>query len=183
MMMTLLYIGVIIQIRFGELDCVLFRSHETPEKIEDISREMAKNVQEYCSCQFNSNLLLNSRFECIADSPKVIIFQAQLSGTNQLSAAELVPYIEQWVNSTNGLVVQGASVSLYTSCNLVTTDFESIECPIARQDQNQQKEDNEHSLEPAVIGGVLGGGLLVILIVIVIAAGVIVLYTKRQKIE
>ena len=181
MMVISFYVGIIIQIPFGELDCVLFRSSESPHKIEDFSREMAKNIQKFCSCQFNSNLLLDSRFECIADSPKIVIFQSQLSGTNRLSAAELVQYVEQWINSTNRLLVYGAYVFIYRSCNLLATNFESIDCPITGQDHKEPKE--EKSIEPVVIGGVLGGGLLVILMVIVIVIGVVFLYIKKQKKE
>ena len=100
-------------------------------------------------------------------------FRTQLSGTNQISAAEIVPYIEQWINSTSGFVVYGSYVKLLISCSVVISNFDFVDCPEVSVKKYQD-------LAEPVIGGILGGILMIMLLVTVVVV-IACLKAKRRN--
>ena len=100
-------------------------------------------------------------------------FRTPLSGTNQISAAEIVPYIEQWINSTSGFVVYGSYVKLLISCSVVISNFDFVDCPEVSVKKYQD-------LAEPVIGGILGGILMIMLLVTVVVV-IACLKAKRRN--
>ena len=162
---------IIIQIRFGKLDCVQYTSSDSQTKVEEISGLLAENIRTLCSCQFNSSFLLRSHLLCFDQSPQIVTYRAQLSGTNQVSASALVTYIEQWINTNSDILVQKSRVSLNTSCALVIPSFDSEECPGVT---------NEISLL-VIISGAAGGGVVLVAMMIFITICIRVIKVKGRK--
>ena len=104
-------------------------------------------------------------------SPGIVIFRSQLSETNEASTTELVSYIEQWIDNSEGLIVDGAFLSFERTCPLVVPSIDSIECP------------SGPDMQSADLGGIAGGiiGAILLVTILLVAIGVIILISRKLK--
>lgn len=126
-----LFTGVIIQIRFEPLNCVEYTSTDALEKTQQIRMRLLANIVPPCSCEITSSHLIDSRFRCSTESPQTVTFRTQISGDADVSAGDLVPSIQQWIESSGSFIEDGVELSFNTSCSLLITSFDSDECPNA----------------------------------------------------
>ena len=161
---------IIIQIRFEVSNCMQY--YRSSHILEEIKEVLVDNIRRHCFChdQFNTSLLLNSRLLCFDESPQTVVFRAQLSGTIQKSASNLLSFIERWIISNGSLTVQGSQVFLNTNCALVISSFDSKECP----------ESEDLPMVTVIISGAAGGGAFLVTLVITITC-ILVVTIKRKK--
>ena len=110
---------------------------------------------------------------CFKESPTTVTFRTQLSRTTQTSSSELVSYIEQWVESTKGLVVSGLYLVVVKDCPLVIESFDSSVC--------QGTEETPHDDHTGGLVGGIVGGLVAILIVVAVTIVVLCLVFKYKS--
>ena len=72
-----------------------------------------------------------------------------------------MPYIEQWINSTSGFVVNGSYVELITTCSVVIPSLDSEDCPRISANTYQD-------LSELVISGIVIIGILVIMLLVAV---------------
>ena len=115
------------------------------------------------------------------DSPQHVTYRAVLRETSQISAVQLVSYIEQWTVDSQRFVVQGVSLGINTTCPLVIADVNGPECPRAIDVRSTSPPyiDPLPSDIGSIIGGVVAG--VFVLVVIVAAVIVIVLLVVRHR--
>ena len=167
-----------IQIRLSNIpSCKEYSFSSTQLKIHSINSQLTNNIVSRCSCNFSLSHLSNSILRCFDESPQVVTFRTQLLGTTQTSTStsEVVSYIEQWIESTVGLAVDGLYLTFEKSCPLVIRRLDSAECPIT-QDTTLESDN----IEGIIVGGVLGG-VVIIFMAVAVAIVTICFHVRKKK--
>ena len=177
----LAYTVVLVQLRFGKLNCVDFSSTESIQKLNDITTAMIVNLNKICKCQMNSSFLLNSRLQCFDESQETVTFRTQLSATALASTTELMSYIEQWIESGDFLL-NGVRLEFNTTCSLQISSFNADECPTSnRVTTVSPSTDIRTPVSGTVVGIILLAILLIIcLITIVLLVGYIAVLKRKH---
>ena len=177
---------VIVQLRFGKLNCVDFSSTDSIQRVGDISEAMILNFNKICVCQMNSSFLLNSHLQCFDKSPQTVTFRTQLSETTLASTSELVSYIEQWIESGDFLL-NGVRLEFNITCSLQISSFNADECSTPNrvttpQPLSTSSTDNSTPVSGTAIGIILLAILLIICLVsIVLLVGYIAVLKKKHS--
>ena len=161
-----------IQLRLTNIpSCKEYSVSNSRQKIEDIENTIIQNVARLCRCEFNSTLLSNSHLQCFDESPQIVTFRTQPSGTTQASTVEVVSYIEVWISDSEGMAVDGVFLGFQTTCSLVINSLDAVECPGGITPQN----DN--------LGWIVGGVMAAVLLFILVGVAIVTLivFIKKQR--
>ena len=165
--------ALFIQLRLNNVpNCKTYSVTNSLQRIDNIVTTLAQNIVRRCEdCQFNSTFLSDSQLRCFDESPQIVTFRTQLSGTTQTSTVELVSYIELWISDSEGVVVEGVFLGFQTTCSLVINSLDAVECPGGSTDAN----DN--------LGGIVGGVMVAVLlfILVVLAIVTLIVFIKKQR--
>lgn len=71
--------------------------------------------------------IFNTRFLCFSESQNHVTFRATLK-LYQISAVEVVSYLQQWIDNISTLLIQGTHLELNKSCQLVIINLNGLEC-------------------------------------------------------
>ena len=181
--MILLFADLNFQLRLRtNPDCGQYIQSDTVLKTTDITIELSQRVNSLCGCGFNSSLILRPFIRCFDDSPRYVTYRAVLTGTPTDSTVELVSFIDQWIATTETIIVQSAGLSTDSTCLLVIVDHESPECPqdltnrLSLATSATLSEDNTGAL----VGGVIGGAVVLVAMVGLVSILVILLKYVRS---
>ena len=89
---------------------------------------MVQNTERLCQCGFNAEYITDYAFQCFPNSDQQVTFRARLHGTAHATSSQLIEDIEEWVNTTMLISVQGLWVNIDT-CPVVFTSFGDPQCP------------------------------------------------------
>ena len=183
MLVFILRAALHIQLRFnGVRDCGQYTLIDPTQKTDDITAGLSIGINNFCRCGFVSASITNAFLRCFNDnSPQHVTYRAILSETGLATTLELLSYIKQWTTATQSLVVQSVQLGTNTTCPVVITDFNSLECPQAIENRIMHSTTSPPSSGDNVsaVGGAIAGMLFVLLI----AAAVVVflVLVKRRK--
>ena len=151
-------------------------SSNNPIKIQSIINQLTEIIVRMCSCEFTNEHFTNGFLRCFDESPTTVTFRTQISRTIQTSSSELVPYIEQWIESTEGLVVNGLYLVLVKDCPLVIESFDSSVC----QGTQETRHDDRTG---GLVGGIIGGlvAILIAVAVTIIVTCLIFKYKSKRR--
>ena len=125
-----------------------------------------------CSCAFTQDNIQDNEFSC-RGIENTVVFRAEITYTSfTITAAQLVDFISQWVQSDPSFVVgpSMSRVNVDTNCPTQLDSFQSDDCVSMDQEKTQGI--------GAVVGGVLAGvGVVFIFTLIIIA----VLFIQKRK--
>ncbi len=153
-----------------------------------ITTRLSQGVEGLCACGFSPSLLTDKFIDCFDGSSSHVTYRAVLTGTETVSAVELISLIEQWISDTSSIIVQSTRLGLTNTCPVVITDRDSPECPedITNRTQMATPTSFIATSSPtesvvvnvgAVAGGVVAGVLAIAVLVLI----VIVLIVLRQR--
>ena len=86
-----------------------------PDKMNDLTGQLAAYVITRCSCDLTTEYISNSRWVCDSSRPNIVIFRADVSGTTQVNSSEIGTYIMQWAERQNTINVGSVSLPLQGS--------------------------------------------------------------------
>ena len=99
------------------------------EKSIEIANGVINELQNQCQCNLiSNNVITNGGLLCFEESPLYVTYRAQLHGTVEMAAQELISYIEQWLATGPILNVRAQFLSVQSSCTLVITSADEDEC-------------------------------------------------------
>ena len=191
----LLCVALNIQVQLdGITNCRVYAEQDANIKTTDITNRLIQGVVSLCTCDFNSSLLVNPFIVCFDGSQQYVTYRATLTGTNALSARELVMLVKQWIESDPFVVVQSAGLGVTNTCPVVITSVNSPECPqdiTNRSLTTSPSTTDSTTTSPtpppstvvnigAVVGGVVAGVLTIAVIVLVILLLLSLLRARRS---
>ena len=148
----------------------------------DITNRLSQGVG------FSPSLLTDKFIDCFDGSSSHVTYRAVLTGTETVSAVELISLIEQWISDTRSIIVQSTRLGLTNTCPVVITDRDSPECPEDITNRTQVATPTSSiattSLTESVVvnvGAVAGGVVAGVLAIAVLVLIVIVLVMLRQR--
>ena len=83
-------------------------------KDSDIVRAIINNVAPRCGCAFTEDQISERSFQCFLSTPRAITYRARLRGTTGATVADLIRYIEEWVQEGNYFSL----LTVDTSCSV-----------------------------------------------------------------
>lgn len=86
-----------------------------PNKMNDLTGQLAAYVMTRCSCNLTTEYISNSRWVCDSSRPNVVIFRADVSGTTQVNSTEIATYIMQWAEQQNTINVGSTTLPIQGS--------------------------------------------------------------------
>ena len=86
-----------------------------PDKMNDLTGQLAAYVITRCSCDLTTEYISNSRWVCNSSRPNVVIFRADVSGTTQVNSDEIGAYIIQWAERQNTINVGSTTLQIQGS--------------------------------------------------------------------
>ena len=123
-----------------------------------------------CSCTFTQDNIQNNEFSC-RSIENTVVFRAEITYTSfTFTAAQLVDFVSQWVQSAPSFVVgpSMSRVNVDTNCPTQLDSFLSEDCVSMDQGKTQS------------IGAIVGGGLAGVGVVLIFI-GIIVVVKLVQK--
>ena len=155
---------------------------------------MVQNTERLCQCGFNAEYITDYAFQCFPDSDHQVTFRARLHGTAHATSSRLIEDIEDWVNTTMLISVQGLRVNI-DICPVVITSFGDPQCPDETTQPNSQSNLSTQTPIPptntkttsvsittaALVCGVVAVVLVLVVTVIVITRVIAVSVTKKYS--
>ena len=96
--------------------------------MEDIQKETANAISNYCNCSFPANAIASGKLSC-RNSPSYVTYRSTISLGQGLSAEELLTFIENWVSTSPTVVVGPYIVDIDSSCTIRFSSLTDPECP------------------------------------------------------
>ena len=76
-----------------------------------------------------SSNILEERFVCFTpQSPHHVTYRAQINRTSQATTEQLVTFIQQWVMTSQSILIQGVQLNINRTCDFVISTFNDVEC-------------------------------------------------------
>lgn len=108
--------------------------------------------------------IMLGRFQCFASSPQAVTFRAELHGTEDTTAEQLLNSIEKWVESEPSISIGGQTLELDTSCNSRLGSFSAAECG----EEEPAGGGEPSTVVPIIVAAVVVGVVLLLILCIII---------------
>ncbi len=72
--------------------------------------------------------ITNGGFQCFADTPELVTFRAQIHGSSEIAALNLVQIIQEWVLSGPSINIKSQILNVKSSCPVLITALRENEC-------------------------------------------------------
>ena len=173
-------IALNIQLRLdGITDCEVFIVSETMAKATDITNRLSQGVEGLCACGFSPSLLTDEFINCFDGSSSHVTYRAVLTGTETVSAVELISLIERWISDTSSIIVQSTRLGLTNTCPVVITDRDSPECPEDITNRTTATPTESVVVNVGAVAGGVAGGVLAIAVLVMIV--IVVMLRQRRS--
>ena len=74
-------------------------------KMAALTQQIASGVTQMCSCGFTADFITNRTWTCDPGRPTVVIFEAEVAGTQNVASGVIAVDIVQWADRTNSINV------------------------------------------------------------------------------
>ena len=163
----------------GITNCELYIDLETTAKASDITTRLSQGVEGLCACGFSPSLLTDEFIDCFEGSSSHVTYRVVLTGTENVSAVELISLTEQWIKDTRSIIVQSTRLGLTNTCPVVITDRDSPECPEDITNRTTATTSPTESVVvnvgPLTVAGWVVAGVLAIAVLVLIVLLVLVM--------
>lgn len=85
-----------------------------------------------CQCSLDMNSVITSGgFRCFTDSPEVVTYRAQLHGTSEVAALDLLDILEEWLTTRPSINVKAQFLNVHISCPVSIASLNEAECDVS----------------------------------------------------
>ncbi len=107
-----------------------FYQNDSPsEKSQDIISHLTLLLIEQCQCNIDMNTAItNGGFQCFANSQEFVTYRAQVQGTSEVPALDLVQILQQWVSSGPSVNIKAQILDVKSSCPVLIASLSEAEC-------------------------------------------------------
>ena len=106
-------------------------------------------------------------------SPGHVTYRAQVNRTLQTTARQLLTFIQQWVASTQSILIQGVQLDIDRTCEPTISTFNDAECTV---DINTEMITTVGSN----VGTAVGCTIAIVLVIGIIIGVIIIIIWKRS---
>lgn len=103
--------------------------------VSTIAQFIAQQIVQGCQCQYSANFIINGQIFCASENS--VIYQAQLTSTDDKTALEVHNITQQWVLSGPTVTVCGISFKVDPNCSIVMNELGVASCHNESQPNNQ----------------------------------------------
>ena len=94
-----------------------------------IADGILSEVRQRCQCSLRSNeVITNGGFLCFMDTPQFVTYRAEIHGTMEVSAMDLISHIEEWLAAGAVLSVRGELFTPQVFCPVQIISANEVEC-------------------------------------------------------
>ena len=137
-------------------------------KMAALTQQIVAGVTQICSCGFTTEYIANSRWVCDPTRPTVVIFEAEVAGTQNIASGMIAVDIIQWANGKSSVDV-GTGSALGLEGGQVSTPGTTTSAPTPAPG----------GVHYIWIIGIVAGVIVALILIVVIA--VIVLCWKQSQ--
>ena len=91
------------------------------------------SVNKQCPhCELEHTNITDREFQCFPGTPNQVTFRGKVHDRAQVTAREVITYIEQWITSSDNMVilpVHHARLNINSICVVLLASFDDPECP------------------------------------------------------
>ena len=91
------------------------------------------SVNKQCPhCELEHTNITDREFQCFPGTPNQVTFRGKVHDRAQVTAREVITYIEQWITSSDNMVilpVHHARLNINSTCVVLLASFDDPECP------------------------------------------------------
>lgn len=164
---------------------------QTSDKAIDIAEDVAREVQKICRCGLSDEYIGGIRLMCDNDNSteRQVVFLARMISFDGMNSTNLLPILQQWVQTRPTIIVKGVSMTIST-CSVYLRELSRPMCiptttpsptvpttPVFTTDNEAEASSTYLPVIPITAG--LGGGMLLLIMIVLLLA--IVLIRKRRK--
>ena len=144
-------------------------------RIDDINDHIKGGISAKCSQIPESGITItnnNHAFKCPNNPKNMVVYNAQLHGTNQVNTSLLVSCLNMWITTQRSITVNGVELSINHDCTKVVNDNNhDYEC--AASGNQLTRSDNL-----AIVFGTLS---VVSMIIVALLSAIIIYYKIRNR--
>ena len=100
-------------------------------KANDVIQEVTSDLSTLCQCTISMDQITSEGFQCFPESPTAITFRAEIIGSEETSATQLVGFLVEWVSSGPVIRVQAELLNVDDSCDVEIASNSDPECVMA----------------------------------------------------
>ena len=128
-------------------------------KMAALTQQIASGVTQICRCGFTTEYIANSRWVCDPARPTVVIFEAEVAGTQNIASGMIAVDIIQWANGKSSVDV-GTGSALGLEGGQVSTPGTTTSAPTP---------GGVHYIWIiGIVAGVIAALLLIVVIVVIV---------------
>ena len=145
---------------------------DSQAKVQSIQDTVIHSINSRCeSCELTQDRITSGRLRCFDESLTTVIYRAEIHGTIERTASELLTDVEQWVENQPRIQVLSVDISLLGECGVRIQSFGDDRCPAPAP----------VSSLPVIVGGALGGVIVVSLCCVVVVLVAVVRQRRRKR--
>lgn len=129
-----------------------------------------------CRCGFEVGHITSAGFRCFPRSPNAVTFRAEISESRQLSASQLVSFLEAWVSSGPAISIQAQLLSVDSTCAIAISLFSEEECQSVTSSDAVPSGDT--TLTVVVVTTVL---VLILVLAITVSTALLLMLWRRKR--
>ena len=147
---------------------------------------MVENILPHCGCDFREDRITDRVFQCFPSSPQSVTYHAQLHGTLNANASELIRDIEDWVSTGVTVSIQLLPLIVSSVCAVSPhAPIQQCQAQLGTPEDNILDETSSQTSSPEVtfnsIPVTASATVLVIIVVAITAITVIVIVHLRNR--
>ena len=172
--------GSLFQLRLsGIIDCIQWRGINHLSKLRDTTDLLVQEMEQACGCGFTASNIAEERFICFTpQSPHHVTYRARVNGTSQTTAGQLLTFIQQWINSTQSILIQGVQLNIDKTCKPIISIFDDAECTTDITTEMITTVSVDSAVKSAV--GIAVGCTVAIILVIGVVSGAIMIIVRKR---
>ena len=153
--------------------CSFVQIVRTEEAVNSVSNAVIEGICPQCWLTIDGG-----GFQCLGPSEDYATFRATLSGT--VNSFQLISYVEEWVETSPTVLVQGLRLTVDKSCPVQITSLQDPGCQFSEEStQSSGGTDNV----AAVVGGVVAITTVVVITGTIVIIVVLVLKNRRAELK
>lgn len=148
-------------------------------KMTTLINQIVSNVNQMCNCNFSSNYFTNIRWICNPNTPTAVIFQADVTGTRNITSGTIAVDIIEWANRA-GTVDVGVGTPLGLQGGQISTVAPSTG-PVTSTTSTTAATSPTQAAPTTFIWiiGIIAGVIVALILIVVIV--VILLWYRRSQ--
>lgn len=149
----------------------------TLEKIQTISEQISSRLNRDCQCSFSAAYVTAAQLSCDPQENTDVIFRARLSSTSEVSSADFIILLQEWVTSGRAAIaVEHIQLDVDPMCDVLLQSFSDSICssiivtsevpttPVV----DTEKSSSTLSIVGPIVGAIVGGVILILVVIFAI---------------